>query len=78
MKAPKLTDLAKPKQSNTTAKNDASKPTKVDAVRKTFSFSQSHVNHINTMAVNLSKKEGRPVNASEALRAIIDQHKAVQ
>ena len=78
MKAPKLTDLAKPKQSSATARNDASEPVKAEVVRKTFSFSQSHLNHINTMAVNLSKKEGRPVNASEALRAIIDQHKAIQ
>ena len=77
MKTPKLTDLAKPKQSNTTV-SDTLKPEKVEAVRKTFSFSQSHLNHINTMAINLSKKEGRPINASEALRAIIDQHKATQ
>ena len=76
MKTPKLTDLAKPKQLNTVS--DTLKPEKIEAVRKTFSFSQSHLNHINAMAISLSKKEGRPINASEALRAIIDQHKANQ
>ena len=76
MKKPNLKDLAAPKQPST--KRDIVKPAKVEAVRKTFSFSQSHLSHINTMAVNLSKVEGRPVNASEALRAIIDQHKATQ
>ena len=74
MKDPNLKDLAQSKNPVI-----AGKPTttaKAEAVRKTFSFSQSHLDHINTVALELTNEQGRPVNASEALRAIIDQHKA--
>ena len=73
MKKPDLKDLAKP-----ASKPKALKPKKTEAVRKTFSFSQSHLDQINAVAVKLSKTEGRPVNASEALRSIIDQYTVKQ
>jgi hypothetical protein len=45
-------------------------------VRKTFSLEQRHEDHINAVAASMSQARGKPVNASEALRAIINRDMA--
>jgi len=75
MKKPDLKDLTTGLSPNP-GKPKLQQSGKVDAVRKTFSFSKSHLDHINAVAMNLTNERGKPVNASEALRVIIDQHKA--
>ena len=73
MKKPDLKQL-QPAATPTTKAKPA--PTsKAKSVRKTFSVEQSHLDHINAMAVKLGQDKGVIVNASEALRAIIEQHK---
>lgn len=69
MKKPELKDL------NSSAVPSAPLPVKDTAIRKTFSFNQSHLQHINAVAAELSLEQGKPVNASVALRFIIDEHR---
>jgi hypothetical protein len=43
-----------------------------EMVRKTFSIEQSQLDIINGIAFELSKKAGKPVGASEALRNLLN------
>lgn len=69
MKKPDLKDL---KQSAPTA--PAAKPDNSKSIRKTYSLNQEHLDRINKTAVEMGQSSGTIVNASEALRFIIDQH----
>lgn len=76
MKKPNLTDLNKLEP----AKSDqfvAAVQTQItnaaQSVRRTYSFEQRHDDHINAVALQMSQARGKPVKASEALRAIIER-----
>ena len=74
MKAPKLTDLQAVQSGNDFAVAvEAAKQRASGIVRKTFSLEQRHEDHINAVAASMSQARGKPVNASEALRAIINR-----
>jgi hypothetical protein len=74
MKAPKLANLQAVQSGNDfavaveTAKQRAS-----GVIRKTYSLEQRHEDYINAVATSMSQARGKPVNASEALRAIINR-----
>jgi hypothetical protein len=77
MKAPKLTDLQAVQNGNDFAVAvEATKQRALGVVRKTFSLEQRHEDHINAVAASMSQARGKPVNASEALRAIINRDMA--
>ena len=72
MKKPKLKDLQKAMASDPFQKKVAEiKSHASSVVRKTFSLGQGDLDHINAVAVSMSQQQGKVVNASEALRAII-------
>ena len=72
MKQPKLEDLQKAKTSDPFQKKVAEiKSHTSSVVRETFSLGQGDLDHINAVAVSMSQQQGKVVNASEALRAII-------
>ena len=72
MKKPKLEDLQKAMDSDPFQKKVAEiKGHASSVVRKTFSLGQGDLDHINAVAVSMSQQQGKVVNASEALRAII-------
>jgi hypothetical protein len=74
MKAPKLADLQSVQNGNDfTAAVEAAKQRASGVIRKTYSLEQRHEDHINAMAASMSQARGKPVNASEALRAIINR-----
>jgi hypothetical protein len=74
MKAPKLADLQAVQSGNDfAAAVEAAKQRASGIVRKTFSLEQRHEDHINAVAASMSQSRGKPVNASEALRAIINR-----
>lgn len=50
---------------------------KQEAIRKTFSFFEVHMEYINEVGRQLSEQEGRLVNSSEVLRFIIERDKAM-
>ena len=81
MKRPKLEDLQKAQVSDQFQRRVSEIKWRASAVvRKTFSLRQGDVDHINAVAVSMSRQQGTVVNASEALRAIIqrDHEKSVQ
>lgn len=74
MKAPKLADLNEIGNDNAFSKaiqTEQSRATGI--VRKTYSLQQRHEDYINAVATAMSQERGKPVNASEALRAIINR-----
>jgi hypothetical protein len=74
MKAPKLADLQTVQNSNDfTAAVEVAKQRASGVVRKTYSLEQRHEDHINAVAASMSQARGKPVNASEALRSIINR-----
>ena len=46
------------------------------AVRKSYSLTQKDVSYIEKLALELGMERGKSMNDSEALRTIIDQHRA--
>ena len=46
------------------------------AVRKSYSLTQEDVSYIEKLALELGMERGKSMNDSEALRTIIDQHRA--
>ena len=76
MKIPKLEDLQKAKTSDPFQKKVTEiKGRTLDVVRKTFSLGRGDLEHVNAVAVSMSQRQGKVVNASEALRAIIRRDK---
>jgi len=80
MKAPNivdLEDLAKTEGSEADRKAATPRPKKEKAsgkvVRRTHSLYEGHDKLIATTAAKLSKERGKIVNASEALRYLLDQ-----
>ena len=74
MKPPKLADLQPVQNTNDFAvAMEAAKQRASGVVRKTYSLEQRHEDHINAVAASMSQARGKPVNASEALRAIINR-----
>lgn len=77
MKAPALKDLGK--QAPAAEADEFSKAVEQEearasaVVRKTFSFEQRHLDHLVTVAQQLSAERGKTIGASEALRAIIER-----
>ena len=72
MKSPNLVDLRKTNSSDPFQKKVAEIQGHATAVvRKTFSLGQGDLDQINAVAVSMSQQQGKVVNASEALRAII-------
>lgn len=74
MKAPKLTDLQGVQNETVFMKSvEAVKRRASSVIRKTYSLKQRHEDQINAVAAAMSQVRGKPVNASEALRAIIER-----
>ena len=74
MKAPKLVDLADIKPEDKLTQAVASEKARASTViRKTHTFEQRHLDHIHQEVLALTNEMGRAVNASEALRAIIER-----
>jgi hypothetical protein len=74
VKAPKLADLQAVQNDNDFAVAvEAAKQRASGVVRKTYSLEQRHEDHIYAVAASMSQSRGKPVNASEALRAIINR-----
>lgn len=46
--------------------------------RKTFTLERRHLEHINAEAAKLQAERGKPVNASEALRTILERDMGAQ
>jgi len=42
-----------------------------ETVRRTFSLERFYSNYIDTIATNMAQEQGKPVSASQAIRAII-------
>ncbi len=75
MKAPDIKDLSKVKQTSTFKKKmDEIKAQSEQMTKKTFSMTQSHLDYINKIALQLGQERSKVVGASEALRLIIEQH----
>ena len=74
MKKPNLKDLAHVEAEDSFSQAVITERKKAaHVVRKTFSFEQVHLDYLNTVALELSKKAGKPVGTSEALRFIIER-----
>lgn len=74
MKIPNLKDLAHIDAEDSFSQAVITQRKKAaQVVRKTFSFEQSHLDYLNSVALELSQKAGKPVGTSEALRLIIER-----
>ena len=49
------------------AKKDASK-----IIRASYTLEQRHIDQINKTAAELTRRQGKPINASQALRHLLD------
>lgn len=74
MKRPNLKDLAQVKSDDRFSQAVVYERKKSrKAIRKTFSFDQSHLDYLNAIALELSQQAGKPVGTSEALRLVIER-----
>jgi len=77
MNAPKIENLTKIDKSDSFTKAvEVEKKRQLETVNKTFSIQRSQLDKINKVAIDLSIKAGRPINASESLRTIINNYEA--
>lgn len=76
MKTPNIADLDKKvvRPDSAFEKTITAEKEKASAIeRKTYSLEARHTKFINEEAARLSQERGKPVGASEALRAIIER-----
>ncbi len=80
MKVPLLADIPNPTPE--TSFNERAKVAKLfektggAVLKRTFSLLPGDSEYVDAMALKLGQERGKPVNASSALRAIIEQHRA--